>query len=1467
MTIASSPRTRHGWLPVLLALCAIGTVHTTSAEDILIEGEYRRSTTEASVAPVKTLVLPFDERFTHEVRFGNLTEEEHLRIAGLPRKGATPIGIHRQPTKAQSTDLAKHISWQLTEQGWAGALTISSAGAKSIRLQLQVESPGPVKLNFFNFNQLGEATVLDTFTVEPQVNANSEYNRLSPSVESQVLWSPSTTGDVIGFNILVPDKLTRDNMSVIIKKLAHRFNHAVPTHQERLIGPEPNDQSACNSEHIVCNSGLINANAENSTAMIEFESSLGSHVCSATLINDTAPGTQYFMITANHCISSDTRAGTVAVHWFYKALTCHARQTDNRYRKTRGGSELVATSSSSDISLIKLNNSPPAGAHYAGISTASSNISIGSILESYDHPKGTWKKYARTVVERIGAVRFCDTNGTNCQVATNRLVARRQVGLHTNGSSGAGMFNGSNLVAVIEGGSSSACGANTFSNAISKVFSEFSPHINPPPVVTQPEASFAKASSSSAESTGTVTLTVNVSPKPKSELNVAFTVSGTASSSDFTTPSNTRVVTIAANSGSADISVAITNDLLHEGNQTVILTLADGTDYNLGSTKTHTLTITDDDAAPSAISLAVSPLTVSENAGKTKVVITATVGGSTRWETLKLVPLSIDGSGLTNVVGFAPVNSFHLVIRAGAGSSTTNFSLSPVSNSVDNNDETVTISGALSGVSIASASVTLTDDDDAPSSVSLAVSPTTISEGSGATTMSVSATVGGSTQWGTSQSIPISIAGSGGSSVVSFTPVSNFNLTIPATENSGSSTFTLSPVEDDVETNDETITVTGTLANVSISSADIILADNDQAENVPVLTIAGGAGVRESEKVSFTISADPLPPSTLTASLLVTSAANSNFLSAQVHGSHVLVIPTTGVATFSASTHEDDVDESNGAVVVTVARGQGYAIGSTNSASVAVLDNDPTTVVLARSNTNDISEDGGSANLSVTLGRNLRTGETITAPLAVTGQHITADDYRLSLNSQSGLNSGVTLDTSTPHSPSQPAVTLTGHDLNTVQIAYLTLTAVDNSGTEPDVETLDVRFGSGSRSVMSNLDLASGIGTAGTNASGTVSIDIVSGSDASDAPPPVVVQPPSTPTPPPPPIPPPTIEQPLDDHGNDQTTATIVGPNSESNGRLDTSEDTDYFQFTLSDQSDLTITTIGTIDTVCTLEDEGSTISRNDDDGVGRNCLIEGTQAIGTYWISVDGYGTATGNYTLSISSKSLDISDRMDSPKTLSVNSSFQSNLGRTNDLDYFSVTPTSAGNLMIFTRGDVDTVGCVYDVNPTPNKALWHCDDDSGKNRNFLHEISVAKTADYLFRVEGFGGATGDYELVIVFSKRDTDDTLFEDSTSVASTADNWIYQIPGVLARGTTHSIRVEISYDSRFVIHTSGDTATDAKLFRSPQLLEPFLSGSGGGGAIPKIDTKVPPGTYYIALEGASENDAGEYQLHLELAPVE
>ncbi len=123
------------------------------------------------------------------------------------------------------------------------------------------------------------------------------------------------------------------------------------------------------------------------------------------------------------------------------------------------------------------------------------------------------------------------------------------------------------------------------------------------------------------------------------------------------------------------------------------------------------VTVTDIDQTSTAIVLTLNPESVSEDRGQRTVRVTATLNGAVRNASTS-VPVAVR-PGTASVTDFQAVPaSLAIEIPAGRQSASATFRLTPVRDSVDEDDETVTVSGDPTVLPVEGATFTIFDDDD-----------------------------------------------------------------------------------------------------------------------------------------------------------------------------------------------------------------------------------------------------------------------------------------------------------------------------------------------------------------------------------------------------------------------------------------------------------------------------------------------------------------------------------------------------------------------------------------------------------------------------------------------------------------------------------------------------------------------------------------------------------------------------------
>ena len=223
----------------------------------------------------------------------------------------------------------------------------------------------------------------------------------------------------------------------------------------------------------------------------------------------------------------------------------------------------------------------------------------------------------------------------------------------------------------------------------------------------------------------TVTASLNNSPLPAATTVTVTRTGGTATSGTDYTAINAFTVTIPSGqtSGTATLSFDPTGDGLAEGGETVILTgSAAGLDAG-----TATLTITDDDPAPTAVTLSLNPAAVGESAAATAVTVTASLNNSPL-PTATTVTVSRTGGTATSGTDYPAVTDFVITIPAEQTSGTATLSFDPTGDGLAEGDETVILTGSATGLDAGAATLTITDDDPAPTAITLSLNPAAVGE-------------------------------------------------------------------------------------------------------------------------------------------------------------------------------------------------------------------------------------------------------------------------------------------------------------------------------------------------------------------------------------------------------------------------------------------------------------------------------------------------------------------------------------------------------------------------------------------------------------------------------------------------------------------------------------------------------------------------------------------------------------------
>ncbi len=325
-------------------------------------------------------------------------------------------------------------------------------------------------------------------------------------------------------------------------------------------------------------------------------------------------------------------------------------------------------------------------------------------------------------------------------------------------------------------------------------------------------------------STGTFTIARTGSTA--AALAVSYTMSGSATSgSDYA--ALTGSVIIPAGALNATVTLVPLDDPLLETSETAVLTLSGNAAYRIGTSGSATVSIASDEAPP-AVSIAVSPPSVSE-AGPATGTFTITRTGATT------AALTVNFTTGGTATGGSDYASLAASATIPAGSANATVIVTPVNDTLVENNETVVLTLANSAaytIGTASATLTITSDDVAPATVSVTATDASAAENPLNTgTFTVTRT------GATSDALTINYAIGGTAAAGSDYQSLSGSVTILA--GAASALITVTPINDTLTENDETVGVTLSPNAAYVvgtpASASVTLTSEDGATPAPAV--------------------------------------------------------------------------------------------------------------------------------------------------------------------------------------------------------------------------------------------------------------------------------------------------------------------------------------------------------------------------------------------------------------------------------------------------------------------------------------------------------------------------------------------------------------------------------------------------------------------------------------------------------
>ena len=466
---------------------------------------------------------------------------------------------------------------------------------------------------------------------------------------------------------------------------------------------------------------------------------------------------------------------------------------------------------------------------------------------------------------------------------------------------------------------------------------------------------------------GTGTYTVVLDSKPTGDV----TVTPSRSSGDTDVTVSVALTFTPDNWSSAQpVTVSAAQDLDSNNDTAVIGHAVSGGDYGSETAGSVTVTVTDDESASTGVQLSVDKSSLGESDSATTITVTATLNGGSR-SSATPVTVSVGSGTATSGTDFATVSDFTITIPAGTLSQTGTFSLDPTDDDVDENNETVAVTGAtttlvvtgtttVTAFTVTGTVVNINDDDSR--GVTVSKSSLTVNEGgTGTYTVVLDSKPTGDVTVTPSRSsgdtdVTVSVA-------LTFTP-DNWSSAQPVTVSAAQ----------DLDSNNDTAVIGhavsgGDYGSETAGSVTVTVTDDESASTGVQLSVDKSSLGESDSATTITVTAALNGGSRSSATPVTVSVGSGTATSGTDFATvsdFTITIPAgtlSQTGTFSLDPTDDDVDENNETVAVT---GTATVTAFTVTGTVVnILDDDFRGVTVSKSSLT--VNEGGTGTYTVVL--------------------------------------------------------------------------------------------------------------------------------------------------------------------------------------------------------------------------------------------------------------------------------------------------------------------------------------------------------------------------------------------------------------------------------------------------------------------------------------------------------------------
>jgi hypothetical protein len=309
-------------------------------------------------------------------RRGSLRGKMPAEKIGITRSLPAPVGFAGLPAELEPGGVRLYEGGLLERRadgGFAWTASFASAGARGLRLFIQdADLPPGSRVYVYGGNE-----------------THGPYD-FEAGLRPEGFWTNTVFAGEISLEVQVPGAgaadLSRARLRVV--SLAHLQPPGLAPAAAGTLAVPPLASQTCFVD-ASCVSAAEFANidlARRAVGQLTFIDGGFSYACTGGLMNSTTGSFVPYLLTANHCFSTQATASSLEAFWQYRTATCNGADPDENLFPRTLGSALLATGETSDFTLVQLSQDPPNDSVFLGWTTDDYSHAGGTLLYRLSYP-------------------------------------------------------------------------------------------------------------------------------------------------------------------------------------------------------------------------------------------------------------------------------------------------------------------------------------------------------------------------------------------------------------------------------------------------------------------------------------------------------------------------------------------------------------------------------------------------------------------------------------------------------------------------------------------------------------------------------------------------------------------------------------------------------------------------------------------------------------------------------------------------------------------------------------------------------------------------------------------------------------------------------------------------------------------------------------------------------------------------